>query len=137
MRLFFGDVRRALPGGLAVGAAAVVLAAILWFDVQLAASGALPGGAVVGAVGALGLVALALALLLAASAWTPERGWRAALRSVPGRLAGDPAGAVYLVVAVALTSVVTWQLPPLIVPGIGCLVFAVVATGVRERRARR
>ncbi|GAA1961353.1 hypothetical protein GCM10009717_30120 [Agromyces allii] len=137
VRLFLGDVRRGLPGGVAVGAAAVVLAAVLWLDVRLAASGALPGGPVVGAVGALGLVALAVALLLAASAWTPERGWRPALRSVPARFAGDPVGALYLVVALGLAAVVTWQLPPLVVPGVGCLVFAVVATGERERRTRR
>jgi hypothetical protein len=133
VKLYLADVRRALAGGVVVGLAVVAAALVLWFDVRLAASGALPGGPVVGAVGVIGLVAVGLALVLAAARWTPELGWRPALRAIPAAAAGDPVGAAYLVVALGLTVVVTWQLPPLIVPGIGCLVFAVVATAERRR----
>lgn len=133
VRLYLADVRRAFAGGAAVVGAAVVASAVLWFDVRLASSGALPGGPVVGAVGVVGLVAVGLALVVAAAGWSPEGGWRRAVRAVPARVAADAAGAAYLVVALGLTAVVTWQLPPLIVPGLGCLVFAVVAIGERRR----
>lgn len=131
--LFLVDVRRALAGGLVVGGVAVLAALLLVLDVSLAAGGVLPGGPLVGIVGAAGLVALGLALLLAASGWSAETGWRLAVRTVPARLVADVPGAVYLVAALLLTAVVTWQLVPLIVPGVGCLVFAVVAVSERRR----
>lgn len=131
--LFLRDVRRALAGGALVGAATLAVGVLLAWDVLLAASGALPGGPVVGTVGVLGLLAVGVAVLAASAEWSPERGWRAALRAMPAAIAADPVGTAYLAAAVVLTAVVSWQLLPLIVPGTGCLVFAIVA--VRERRS--
>lgn len=131
--LFLRDVRRALPGGLVVGFASTALAALLAADLLLASSGALPAGELVGAVGVAGLVALGLALVVAAAGWTTDGGWRAALRTLPARIGADAVGSAYLVVAVVLTAVVAWQLAPLVVPGMGCLVFATVAVGERRR----
>lgn len=131
--LFLRDAARASAGGLVVGAVALVGGALLAWDVLLAFGGRLPGGPVVGAVGAAGLVALAILVLFAGAGWTPERGWRHAVRSAPAAIGADPVGAVYLLAGIVLTVVVSWQLIPLIVPGIGCLVFATVAVGERRR----
>src|SRR4051812_45311623 len=78
VRFFWRDVRSALPGGLLVGLAAAVLTGLLLLDVDLAASGMLPGGSAIAVIGWTGLVLAAVALLSAAGAWSPERGWRTA-----------------------------------------------------------
>lgn len=132
---FLRDWRRALPGGLVVAAAAVALAVVFAIDVAIAAAGGIPGAPVVLAVGVAGLVAVPVVLLLAVLGWGPDTGWLVAVRGVPRRVRADPAGPGLLVVAVGLTAVAAWQLPPLLVPALGCLVFAAVA--VAERRAPR
>ncbi|WP_246854752.1 hypothetical protein [Naasia sp. SYSU D00057] len=132
-RPFARDFRAAVAGGAVVGLGAVAVAALLAFDVLLAVGGRLPGGALVGAVGAGGLAVLAAALLLAADAWTPEAGWRRALRTLPADVRRDPFAAGAALLGVALLAVFTWQLPPLIVPALGCAVFAVVAARGRIR----
>ncbi|MBD3940569.1 DUF624 domain-containing protein [Microbacterium sp. NEAU-LLC] len=134
-RTFWADWRKALPGGVVVGVAAVVIATVLAVDIVLANTGALPGGALIGIVGWAGLVVGAVALLAAAGAWTPETGWRTAVRGIPAALVADPLGAVYYAVAAVLTGVVTWMLAPLIIAGLGCSAFAVVA--IPARRTRR
>jgi len=134
-KTFWQDWKRALPGGLVVGVAAVLVTFVLTLDIYLANSGALPGGGLISLVGWAGLVVGAVALLVAAGAWTPERGWRAAVRSIPSSLVGDPIAALYLAAAAVLVGVMTWMLAPLIIVGLGCAVFAVVA--LPARRARR
>lgn len=132
---FWLDVRDGLVGGLGVGAAAAVIAGVLALDVSLAGTGALPGGAAIAVVGWVGLAVLATALCTAAGRWTPERGWLAAVRAVPGVWRADVPGALYLVATVVFAGVVTWQLAPLIVPALGCVALAVFA--VPERPSRR
>ncbi|GAA1973758.1 hypothetical protein [Microbacterium pumilum] len=132
---FWRDVRRALPGGLVAGLIGAVAAAILVLDVNLAGSGLLPGGALIAVVGWAGLVVGAVALLVAAGAWTPERGWRAAVRSVPLVIRADLRGALFLAATAGFVGVATWMLVPLIVPALGCAALAVVA--VPERRRAR
>ncbi|MDR7183575.1 putative membrane protein YesL [Microbacterium trichothecenolyticum] len=134
VRTFWQDWRRALPGGLIVGVAAVLVTFVLTLDIYLANSGALPGGGLISLVGWAGLVVGAVALLVAAGAWTPERGWRAAVRSIPSSLASDPIAALYLAAAAVLVGVMTWMLAPLIIAGLGCAVFAVVALPARRSR---
>ncbi|NLP83292.1 DUF624 domain-containing protein [Microbacterium sp. CFH 90308] len=134
-RTFWQDWRRALPGGLVVGVTAAILALVLILDIDLAGSGLLPGGPAIAVVGWAGLAAGAVALLAAAGSWTPEGGWRPAVRSIPRSVAADPLGAVYLAAAAVLAGVVTWMLVPLIIAGLGCAAFAVVA--VPARRGRR
>ncbi|MBM7503917.1 hypothetical protein ACFPER_10545 [Agromyces aurantiacus] len=134
MGAFWADVRAGLAGGIAVGAASVVLVLVLLVDLDLANSGALPGGPLIGAVGWVGLAAAALALFTAAGRWTPARGWRRALRSVPRSVGADPIGAAYLVATAVFAVVVTWQLLPLIVPALGCVALAIVAVPERPRR---
>lgn len=132
--LFWSDVRAGILPSLAVGVPAVLLAGVLAADVALASSGALPGGEIIAVVGWVGLLALAVTLLAAAGAWSPEQGWLAALRSVPGAIRADAVGAAYLAAAAVFTGVVTWALAPLFIAGIGCAALAVVAVPARRRR---
>jgi hypothetical protein len=125
-RLFWRDVRAALPGA-AFGLVVLVLSLVLLLDIDLSRTGMLPGGVVVEVVGWAGLAAVSLALLAAASSWTPEKGWRAALRAVPALVRADVVGAAYLVMAAGFVVVVTWALPPLLLPALGCAALAVVA----------
>ena len=135
VRTFWQDWRRALPGGVVVGIVGVALAVLLLLDIDLANSGALPGGPLIAVIGWAGLLIAAVALLLAAGAWTPERGWRPAVRGIPSSIARDPIGAAYLAAAAVLVVVMTWMLAPLLVAGLGCAAFAVMA--VPGRRGRR
>jgi hypothetical protein len=135
VRTFWQDWRAALPGGVVVGVIGALLAVVLMLDIDLANSGALPGGPAVAVVGWAGLVVGATALLVAAGGWTPERGWRGAVRGIPSAVTGDPVATVYLAAAAVLVAVVTWMLAPLIIAGLGCAAFAVVA--VPARRGRR
>lgn len=134
VRTWGADFVQSLRAGWVVGMTVTVLALILGLNVLLASARVLPGWQVVLAVGVLGLAALAVVLLQSAARWMPDGGWWVAVRSGFRSLATD-AGAIPLVIAaVVLTAVVTWQLPPLIVPGLGCLVFAVLTVKERPRR---
>lgn len=133
---FWRDVRASLLGGAGIGAASVVLAAVLALDIDLAGSGVLPGGPIVGVVGWLGLAALVLALFTAAGRWSPGAGWLGAFRGVPRAVREDPAGAAYLVATGVFAAVVTWQLVPLVIPALGCIALAIVAVPERPRRTR-
>ncbi|MFE1665345.1 hypothetical protein [Microbacterium sp. P02] len=135
LAFFWRDLRAGLLGSLAVGAGAVVLTLLLLLDIDLAGSGALPGGPAIAAVGWIGLAAVGVTLLAAASAWSPETGWRRAVRGVPAMIAGDVRGALFLVATVGFVVVVTWALPPLIIAALGCAALAAVA--IPERPARR
>lgn len=132
--LFWEDIRVGILPSLVVGVPAMLIGAVLTVDVVLAGSGMLPAGEVVGVVGWAGLVALATALLLAAGAWSPSRGWVAAVRAVPAIVRADAAGAAFIAAAAVFVGVVTWALIPLFIPGVGCAALAVVAVPVRRRR---
>lgn len=131
---FWRDVRAGLLGGLIVGVIALVVTLLLLLDIDLAGSGALPGGPIVLAVGWVGLGAVGTFLLAAAAQWTPDTGWRRAVRRAPGRLFGDVIGALYLVATVVFVVVATWALPPLILAALGCAALAAVAIPERPRR---
>lgn len=133
---FWRDVRAALIGGIGIGAASVVVALVLVLDIDLASTGLLPGGPVVGLIGWAGLAGLALVLFTASGRWTPGLGWLGALKLVPGTVRDDLAGAAYLVATAGFAAVVTWQLVPLVIPALGCIVLAIVAVPERPRRGR-
>lgn len=135
-RQFWRDYLKALPGGLVVGLAALVLVLLLVLDIDLANSGALPGGAAVAVVGWVGLAVVAVAILAAAGLWTRESGWRTAVRRVPAAVVADAGGALFLLAAAGLVCVLTWVLVPLVIPALGCAALAVVAIPERRRRLR-
>lgn len=132
---FFRDVWRALPGGALVGAASVVLGALVALDMALAAGGAIPGGVPVAIVAAFVGAAVLLIVVAAASAWTPAARWTELLRRAPRGLVADPSGAVFTVVALGLAAVITWQFLPLGIPALGLVAFALVS--ISERRLLR
>ena len=135
-RQFWLDYLKALPGGLVVGVVGLGLVGLLILDIDLANSGALPGGTVIALVGWVGLAAVAVTLLAAAGAWTPEEGWRPAVRGVPASLAADVTGVLFLIATAGFVCVVTWVLVPLVIPALGCAALAVIAIPERRRRAR-
>lgn len=134
LRFFWKDVRSGLAGGSLVGGGVLLLVALLLLDIDLARSGFLPGGMVIEVVGWVGLAALALALLAAAAAWSPELGWRGALRAVPRAVAADIPGAAYLIATAIFVVVLTVVLVPLLLPALGMAAFAAVAVPERRRR---
>lgn len=128
------DFVRALRTGWIVGITTAVLAGILILNVALSSAQALPAWQLVLAVGVIGLAVLTVALLQSAVRWGPETGWWSAVRAGFRSLKADAGANAPVIAAVVLAVVVTWQLPPLIVPGLGCLVFAVLAVKERQRR---
>ncbi|GAA2173665.1 hypothetical protein GCM10009784_08940 [Arthrobacter parietis] len=131
---WWSDFLSALRTGWVVGLTTTALALVLLFNLLLAGTQVLPGWQAVFVVGLLALAAFALTLLQSAVRWTPEKGWRQAVRDGVQAFGSDPGAIVPLLVALTLTVIVTWQLPPLIVPGMGCLVFAVLVVKERERK---
>lgn len=124
------NLLRSLPVGLTFALVLAVLAA----DLVLGYDGIVPGAGIVLVVGWLALAFVACTLLTAARLWEPERGWLAAVRACRPEWRADPVGVLYLLAGVLFVGVVSWQLLPLVVPGVGCLILAVIAIPERPRR---
>ncbi|GAA1925036.1 hypothetical protein GCM10009775_16670 [Microbacterium aoyamense] len=133
---FWRDVLRGSLGGAVIGLVALVAVGVLLLDIDLARSGFLPGGIVIEVIGWAGLAAVGLGILLAAGAWTPETGWRTAVRGIPAAVRDDVVGTAFVVATAGFVVVVTWMLPPLFIAAIGCAALAVVAVPQRTRRTR-
>jgi uncharacterized membrane protein YesL len=136
MGYWWADFRIALRTGWVVGLVAATLSAILLLNIMIASRQALPGWQFILAFGTVMLVGLVMTLLQSTVRWRPDRGWKQTLQRGHRSFVEDPGSVPLLLVALLLTVVLAWQLPPLIVPGIGCLVFAALATSVRKRRGR-
>lgn len=135
-KLFLTDLGSALRTGWLVGVVAVLGTAILLLNIVIANSRLLPGWQFVLAGGVLVLAALVVGLAGTTARWQDSRSWRRAGWAWLQDVRTDPPGVLWLLVAVLLTILAVWQLPPLVVPGIGCLVFAALTTAVRERPQR-
>lgn len=129
---FFADVRKALPGALVPGVVTMVLVALAAVDIALLATGVIPGGLGVAVVAAVVAAAAMVVVVLAASVWTPGTPWRMLLAAAPRIARADVSGTVYIVVALGLAGVITWQFLPLGIPALGLLAFALVAIGERR-----
>jgi hypothetical protein len=132
LALVGGDVREGFVGGVGVGCAWLAATGILLMDLLLVASGALPGGVAVGGLALVLLAALTVLTLWTAAAWTPASGWRSAVRVGFVSLRSDLVGSAYLLVGAALVVLFTWMLPPLVIPALGCVCFAVAAISARH-----
>lgn len=137
LALFWRDVRAGLPGGLLVGLTALAAVGILALDLALASSGALPGGMIVGVAGWIGLAVVALGISVTARTWDPATGWKRAIRAARREMKADMVGMLYLLIACGFVVLVTWQLPPLLLPGLGVLVLAILAVPERRTADRR
>lgn len=134
VRSYGSDFLRALPGGLLVGVVAVALLAILGLNSFLAATQVLVLWPVILGVGILGLAATVVVLLQVGFHWAPETGWKVAVREGLRRTSGDLVGGALIAAVAAVAGVIAWLLPPLVVAGVGCLLFAVLTVNVRPRR---
>jgi hypothetical protein len=132
VRAFFERVRVALPGGWGVSIGVVVGFAVLVVDVVFLRTRVV-GGGLVAVVCGVAAVGLAVVVLRAASLWTPGSRWSSVMREAARRAVGDFGGSLLLVMSLAVLLVVTWQLPPLVLPMAGCVLMAAVA--VDRRRA--
>lgn len=132
---FWRDVRSAVLPGMVTALAVIGALGLIGASALVASTTSLPGRELVLVVCALATVAVLTALVALASLWPPTLGWAEAARALRPALTADAGGTVLLVVAVGLTAIAAWQLPPLIVPALGCLAFA--AAVVVERRIAR
>jgi len=131
MRAYFERFRAAFPGSVPISTAAAAGFAVVIVDGLLLRS-AVPGGAFVAAFCGLAAAALSVVLLRAAATWSPGQRWGDLVRTAAVRAAtSDPTGSLLLVMALALLVIITWQLLPLAVPTLGCVLMAAVAV---ERR---
>ena len=131
VRAFFERVRSALPGGWVVSVGVVVAFTVLVVDVVFLRT-RVAGGGFVAVVCALAAVGLAVVTLRAAALWSPESRWPSVVRAAARLAAGDFAGTLLLVMSLTVLLIVTWQLPPLLVPMTGCVLMAAVAVDRRH-----
>ncbi|MFC6091959.1 hypothetical protein [Saccharothrix lopnurensis] len=132
VRAFFGHVRAAFPGGWQPSLGVVAAFGVLAADLVLLDAG-LAGGQVVAAIRAAAGAGLAVVVLRAAAGWSPGRTWGEVLRAAARHGAGDARGSLLLLLALAVLTVITWQLPVLFLPAFGCLLMAAVAVDRRPR----
>ncbi|WP_447007406.1 hypothetical protein ACRAKI_13455 [Saccharothrix isguenensis] len=134
VRAFFERVRAALPGSWPVSIGVLVGFAVLAVDVVFLRS-RVAGGGFVAVVCVVAGIGLAVVVLRAAAAWSPGVRWADLVREAPRRAVADLGGSLLLVMSFGVLLIVTWQLPPLLLPMVGCVLMASVA--VDRRRAGR
>lgn len=121
-------------GGWRLGALLVAALAILGVDL-LAVRAGLPGAGPIAVICGVTGLALLVVALRAAAAWHPDGpAWPELARDAARRARTDVSGSLLLVLALGVLVVVTWQLLPLVIPMLGCVVMAAVAV---ERRATK
>ncbi|MEV0643771.1 hypothetical protein AB0I28_00770 [Phytomonospora sp. NPDC050363] len=130
VREYASDFASSLRGSWAHGLAALAALGLLAVDAVAVRSG-LPGGTPVLAGLAALTAATAVVGLRASADWRPGARWSELLRDARSAALADAGGSGLLLGGLLVVAVVTWQLPPLLVPAVGCLVGAAVAV---ERR---
>ncbi|SMH44359.1 hypothetical protein SAMN06295885_2354 [Rathayibacter oskolensis] len=123
----WAEARAGLVRSLPIGLGLIIAIGVVALDLALVAGGGIPGAAAVAVVCSAALAAALVVLLTACTLWTPDSRWAPLLREAAGLCVRDLRGSGAVLVALVLTVVVTWQLAPLIVPALGCAVFAAVA----------
>jgi hypothetical protein len=129
---FAADLRQACKGGWQVSLAGWAALGLLAADIAIAGSG-LPGGPAVAVITGVAALAVIVVGLRAAAAWTPGASWPALVRASAVRSRADLGGSALIAGGVVVVGVVTWQLPPLFVPAMGCLAGAALAVHLRGR----
>jgi uncharacterized membrane protein YesL len=131
VRAFFARVRAALPGGWVMSVGVVVGVVVLVVDVVFLRT-RVAGGDVVAVVCGVAAVGLAVVVLRAAARWSVGLRWSVVLREAGRRAVSDFGGSLLLVMSLAVLLIVTWQLPPLLLPMAGCVLMAAVAVDRRH-----
>ncbi|AZZ51681.1 hypothetical protein [Rathayibacter festucae] len=127
LRTALAEARTGVLRSLPVGLALLALSAVLGLDLLVASTGALPGATAVAVVCAALLAAALVVVLTASALWLPDSRWVPLLGEAATLAVRDLRGSGALLVALVLAAVVTWQLAPLVVPALGCTVFAALA----------
>ncbi|TCL82618.1 MULTISPECIES: hypothetical protein [unclassified Rathayibacter] len=127
LRTALAEARAGVLRSLPVGLALLALTAVLGLDLLVASTGALPGATAVAVVCAALLAAALVVVLTASALWLPDSRWVPLLGEAATLAVRDLRGSGALLVALVLAAVVTWQLAPLVVPALGCTVFAALA----------
>lgn len=130
MREYGRDFALSLRGSVVHGLLSLAALGLLVVDAVAVGRG-LPGGTLVLAGLVAAVAATAVVGLRAASAWRPDARWRDLLRDARAAAVADLGGSGLLLGGLLVVAVATWQLPPLFVPAVGCLLGAAVAV---ERR---
>lgn len=140
------DFRAALPGSWKFGFGWLGACLIALLNALLAASAQLPGGRVVLGATVLLVAALGLLLLRSAALWqagpagesaTPDRAlapWPAAWEQARQETGRDLSGTALLLLAMVMSLVFVWMLPPLVFIAPGVLILAVVSVRYRFLR---
>ena len=131
VRAFFERVRAAVPGGWVVSIGVIGSFAVLVVDVVVLRT-RVAGGDLVAVVSGVVAVGLAVVLLRAAALWSVGSRWPSVMREAGRRASSDFGGSLLLVMSLAVMLVVTWQLPPLLLPMAGCVLMAAVAVDRRH-----
>ncbi|TDC85625.1 hypothetical protein E1193_02040 [Micromonospora sp. KC606] len=135
IRTFFTRAGAAYRGSLGLSLGVVAGYAVLAGDVLILRRAGVPGGGLVAAACVVAAAALSVIVLRAAAAWSPGAQWAQLVRQAARRaVTGDPSGSLLLVMALGVLVVVTWQLLPLVLPMLGCLLMAAVAVERRHGR---
>lgn len=136
VRLFFDEVRVALlPGGMVAGVGVAVVTAALLLQPAVSTAAGVPGAEALGVVSTVVLWLLWTLAVEACASWSPGTSWRSAIVEGAARCVTSPREGALVALAVALTGIAVWQLPPLVIPALGCLAFAAAVVGVRRRRS--
>lgn len=130
VRVLLTNVVAAFRSSLPVALLLPTMFVLILADLAIVPLG-LPGGRVVAGVCALTALMLAVVTMRAAASWQPGSHWTTLMRQAARRAVRDLRGSLLLVLALIMLLIVTWQLLPLIVAMLGCVVMAAVAV---ERR---
>ena len=130
---FARTLRAALPGSWGVTVPALAITVLLGFNLLIAGAG-LPGAPVVAATALALLAAGPVVLIRAAAAWRPGSAWPVLVGQAARATGADVRGSALLLGAWLLVGVVTWQLPPLVLPAAGSLVLAAIAIDAHAHR---
>ncbi|MEA5364966.1 hypothetical protein VA596_35910 [Amycolatopsis sp., V23-08] len=128
---FWADFRQAARGGVPFGAVVVVAAVLVAVDLEVTRS--MPGAGVLGPVlQVLAAVGAVIAVRTCEVVAATELAWRRAVVAAARETVGAPGKALLVAVAVALSAVLVWMLPVLVLVVAGPLCLAAVATGARR-----
>lgn len=126
---------QAIKSGWWVGLITAAVLGLLAINISAGAQGLVPGGTIVVVASAAVALGIVVVVCRAAALWQPGRRWGDLLREGRELAVADPIGSAFVVTGLAVSAVVIWMLPPLVVITPGMLAIALVAAERRRARA--